>query len=136
MTKFETVINALFEKLKQIDGVPVYKNEPLPQIIPETGAIFIRDGTISELETLLSPPRTIYNHIAEIEIISQLVDPQERDTQIDELITTISQLFDDPTLSGLVDYCALQVPEFLLEAPEGGIPMKAAVIPIFLEYIS
>lgn len=135
MSKREDVLNALFEQLKQINDVKVLKNEPLPQKIPKNGIIFLRDGNVGEPEVLLSPPCFIYQHVAEIEIVVQALKAEERDKKLDELMAKIGALIsENTTLGGLVDYCLSGQPEFILEAPEGVVPMKAAVIPIVLEY--
>lgn len=135
MTKHEEVLNALFEQLKQINDVKVLKNEPLPQKIPENGIIFLRDGNLGEPEAILSPPILIYHHTAEVEVIVQLLDAKKRDSTLDALVERIQCLIrNNPYLDGLVDYAFVGQPEFILEAPEGAVPIKAAIIPIILEY--
>lgn len=137
MTKREEVLNALFEQLKHTDGIKVLKNEPLPQTIPENGIVFLRDGNLGEPEILLSPQRFIYKHGAEIEIVVQCKDAQKRDAILDSIITKIGSLLqNNPYLDGRVDYVSTGQPEFILEAPDGAIPIKAAIIPIILEYVT
>lgn len=135
MTKHEQVLNALFEKLKQIEGIKVLKNEPLPQTIPENGIVFLRDGNLGEPEVLLSLQMFVFKHRAEVEIIVQAKDAKKRDSLLDDLITKVCDLLkNNPYLDGNVDYALAEQPEFILEAPEGAVPIKAAIIPIILEY--
>ncbi|MFV0626605.1 MAG: acyl-CoA transferase [Alphaproteobacteria bacterium] len=137
MNKNEAVMSILFEKLKELENIKVFKNEPLPQVIPENGIIFLHDGNLGEPEVLLSPPRYIYHHTAELEVIVQDIKAKNRDKLLDEILENIVQIFSrDTTLGGAVDYCLLGPPEFLLEASEGVIPLKAAIVPIILEYVS
>ena len=120
---------------KQIKGVKILKNEPLPQTIPKLGIIFIRDGTIGEAEILLSPPRAVYQHKAEIEIVVQEVEAEDRDKKLDDLLELVANVVaSNHTLNGKVDYCLLESPEFVLEAPDGVVPIKAGIISVILEY--
>lgn len=135
MSKPIKIINALFENLKLINSVMVLKNEPLPQKIPKTGIIFLRDGNLGEPEVLLSPLIYIYQHQAEIEVIVQDVDSNIRDELLDKLLLKVNEFIGKSgNLNNLVDYISIGTPEFLLEAPEGTVPIKAAIIPIILEY--
>ncbi len=135
MSKPIKVINALYEKLKQINNVLVLKNEPLPQKIPKNGIVFIRDGDLGEPEVLLSPLIHIYKHQAEIEVVVQASNSTNRDNALDVLLMRVNEFVNDSVnLGGLVDYISIGTPEFLLEAPEGTVPIKAAIIPVILEY--
>ncbi len=42
----------------------------------------------------------------------------------------------DPTLSGRIDYMHAEPPEFSEQPIEGGVTIKAAIVPIVLEYVS
>ncbi len=137
MTKKEIVLNALFDRLLNLKGIVVKKNDALPQIIPKKGLVILRDGRIGEPNILLSPPCFIYQHRAEIEAVVQDITPADRDTRLDNLLENIGLLLQvDPTLSGLIDYMYADPPEFIEELVDGGITIKAAIIPIILEYSS
>ncbi len=74
---------------------------------------------------------------AEVEVIVQALTPAERDSLLDVLIEQIGTILKaDTTLSGTVDYCYPKAPEFLEEVIEGALAMKAAIIPVVLEYAS
>lgn len=134
MTKREQILQALFERLKTLD-LPVKRNETLPQVIPETGIVMLRDGKQDEPEVILSPPICIFKHEAEVEVIVQAVKPEDRDTKLDEILEQIGVLLSsDMTLHGLTDYVYPKPPEIIDEYIEGAPTMKAAVIPVVLEY--
>ena len=137
MSKRENVLIALFSKLSELQGIPVKRNETLPQVIPKSGIAILRDGTSGEPEVLLSPPLFIYQHTAELEVIVQAVTPLERDRLLDKITEKIGLLLaEDTSLANNVDYFYPQAPEIIEEVIEGAPTMKAAIIPIVLEYIA
>ncbi len=137
MSKRENVLNALFNRLSLLQGIPVKRNETLPQKIPVNGLVVLRDGKAGEPEVLLSPPLFIYQHEAEVEVIVQALTPAERDSQLDAIVEQVGTVLKaDTNLSGAVDYVYPKAPEFLEEVIEGALTMKAAIIPIVLEYAS
>ena len=134
MSKREQILQALFERLKTLD-LPVKRNETLPQVISETGIVMLRDGKQGEPEVILSPPICIFKHEAEVEVIVQAVKPEDRDKKLDEILEQIGMLLSsDVTLYGLTDYVYPKPPEIIDEYIEGAPTMKAAVIPVVLEY--
>lgn len=137
MSKRENVLNALFSKLSGLSDISVKRNDPLPQKIPSSGLVVLRDGKPGEPEILLSPPLFIYQHEAEVEVIVQALTPAERDFQLDTIVEQVGTILKaDTTLSGAVDYCYPKAPEFLEEVIEGAPTIKAAIIPVVLEYAS
>ena len=127
-------MKALFERLKILD-IPVKRNETLPQVISGNGLVIMRDGKQGEPEIILSPPICIFKHEAEVEVIVQAVKPEDRDTKLDEILEQIGVLLSsDMTLHGLTDYIYPKPPEIIDEYIEGAPTMKAAVIPVVLEY--
>lgn len=137
MSKREEVLQALYERLSALTGVDVRRNEVLPLKIPANGLVVLRDGNIGEPLVLLSPPRYLFQHRAEIEVLIQKVSPVDRGSGLDSLLEKIGRLIMvDPTLSGRIDYMHAEPPEFSEEPIEGGITIKAAIVPIVLEYVS
>ncbi len=135
-SKREQALAGLFLCLKDnVTGLSVLRNEPLPTKVPADGLIILRDGDPGEPEVTLSPTRYHYQHRAEIEALVQHGDPAQRDTALDTLLETVAQALDGQTsLSGLVDYLHIETPDFLSETVEGAPTIKAAVVPIILEY--
>ena len=136
MSKREIVLNALFERLSTLD-VAVKRNDPLPQKIPDGGLVILRDGNVGEPLVLLSPLLYLFQHRAEIEVLTQKVNPADSDSALDMLLEKIGHLIMvDPTLSGKIDYMHAEPPEFAEQPIDGGITIKAATVPIVLEYVS
>lgn len=135
-SKRETVLKALFERLSTLD-VTVKRNDLLPQKIPDGGLVILRDGNVGEPEILLSPTCYIFTHRAELEVIVQKETPAKRDQALDGLLVQIGELLqENPRLGGQVDYMHADPPECVEEPVESGIPIKAAIVPIVLEYTS
>lgn len=135
-SKREQALAGLFLCLKDnVTGLSVLRNEPLPTKVPADGLIILRDGDPGEPEVTLSPTRYHYQHRAEIEALVQHGDPAQRDTALDALLETLAQALDGQTsLGGLVDYLHIETPDFLSETVEGAPTIKAAVVPVILEY--
>ena len=135
-SKREQALAGLFLCLKDnVTGLSVLRNEPLPTKVPADGLVILRDGDPGEPEVTLSPTRYHYQHRAEIEALVQHGDPAQRDTALDTLLETVAQALDGQTsLGGLVDYLHIETPDFLSETVEGAPTIKAAVVPIILEY--
>ena len=116
----------------------VEKHKNYPKHARRSGAeglVILRDGDPGEPEVTLSPPRYHYQHRAEIEALVQHGDPAQRDTALDTLLETVAQALDGQTsLGGLVDYLHIETPDFLSETVEGAPTIKAAVVPVILEY--
>lgn len=135
-SKREQALAGLFLCLKDtITGASVLRNDPLPTKVPAEGLFIVRDGDPGEPEVTLSPTRYHYQHRAEIEALVQHGDQVQRDAALDDLLGILAQALDGQTsLGGLVDYLHIQTPEFLSETVEGAPTIKAAVVPIILEY--
>lgn len=79
MSKREEVLQALYERLSALTDVDVRRNEVLLLKIPAAGLVVLRDGNIGEPLVLLSPPRYLFQHRAEIEVLMQ---KSQRQTQM------------------------------------------------------
>lgn len=135
MSKREQILQALFEKLQTLENIPVKRNETLPQVIPEAGIVMLRDGRQGEPEIILSPPMCIFHHEAELEVIVQDAKSEVRDKKLDEILVKVGTLLCcEGKLNGLTDYIYAEQPEILEEYVEGAPNIKAAIIPIILEY--
>jgi hypothetical protein len=95
----------------------------------------VRDGDVGEPEVTLSPTRYHYMHQAEIEALVQEAEQPVRDEALDRLLRSIGEtLALNLNLNGAVDYLHIGSPEFLSETTPGAPTIKAAVVPIYLEY--
>ena len=131
----EQALTGLFLCLQSITGPTVKRNEPLPTKVPEAGLIILRDGDPGEPEVILSPTRYVYQHRAEVEVLVQEADQAERDAALDTLLVAVgTALAGDSSLGGKVDIAHPGSPELLQETIEGAPTIKAALIPVCLEY--
>jgi hypothetical protein len=131
----EQALTGLFSCLQGLIGPQVKRNEALPSTIPPEGLVILRDGQPGEPEILLSPTRYIYQHKAEVEVLVQEADQSQRDAKLDALLVAIGEtLATIGTLGDTVDVCHPDAPELLQEHVEGAPTVKAAVIPVILEY--
>ena len=131
-TPRETILAALFTRLQTL-AVPVLRGHVLPERIPATGLIILRDGKPGEPEVTLSPLTYFYEHRAELEVVIQA--GAGRDALFDALTASIgAALATDRTLGGLCDWVEAEAPEPVDLPIEGAAALKAAVITVVLHY--
>ena len=128
----ETILTALHARLSALPAT-VLRGEVLPERIPSTGLIILRDGKPGEPEVTLSPLTWFYEHRAELEVVIQA--GIGRDAMFDALTASIgTALAADRTLGGLCDWVEAEAPEPVDVPIEGAAALKAAVITIVLHY--
>ena len=131
-TTRETILAALQARLQTL-AATVLRDEVLPERIPPTGLIILRDGQPGEPEVTLSPLRYHYQYRTELEVVVQA--PNGRATAFDSLIATIGTALEaDRTLGGLCDWVEPEAPASVDLPVEGAAALKAAVITINLHY--
>ena len=130
----ETILAALHVRLQTL-AAPVQRGEVLPERIPATGLIILRDGKPGEPEVTLSPVTYFYEHRAELEVMIQA--GTGRDALFDALTASIGAILAaDRTLGGLCDWVEAEAPEPVDLPIEGAAALKAAVIIVVLHYAS
>ena len=128
----ETVLSALNARLQTLSA-PVLRGEVLPERIPATGLIILRDGKPGDPEVTLSPLTYFYEHRAELEVVIQA--GSGRDALFDALSGSIgAALAADRTLGGLCDWVEAEAPEAIDLPIDGAAALKAAVITVVLHY--
>ena len=128
----ETILSALHAAL-QTQAAPVLRGEVLPERVPAAGLLILRDGDPGEPTVTLSPLRYHYQHRAEVEAVVQA--GTGRDGVFDVLAAGIgTALAADRTLGGLCDWAEAEAPRPVNLAVDGAATLKAAVIPIVLQY--
>jgi hypothetical protein len=131
-TPRETILAALHARLSALPAL-VLRDEILPERIPATGLIILRDGQPGEPEVTLSPLRYHYQHRAELEVVIQA--PNGRASAFDDLIAAIGDVLEaDRTLGGLCDWIEPGAPASVDLPVEGAAALKAAVITVVLHY--
>ena len=130
----ETVLAALYTQLQPLAAL-VMRDEVLPERIPASGLIILRDGQPGEPEVTLSPLRYHYQHRAELEVVVQ--SGAGRETAFDALVATIGEALEgDRTLGGLCDWIEPEAVSSVDLPIEGSATLKAAVITVVLHYTS
>lgn len=128
----ETILAALHARLLPLAAL-VLRDGVLPERIPTTGLIILRDGQPGEPEVTLSPLRYHYQHRAELEVVVQA--GTGRASTFDDLITSIGAALEaDRTLGGLCDWVEPEAPASVDLPVEGAAALKAAVITVMLHY--
>ncbi len=92
----EQILVALFTRLQTLASahVKVYRNMDKPQKI-DGGLIIMRDGESEEPEVMLSPLTYIYQHHVPIEVTVQNADAGTRDSQLDNLLSSIGNIINN-----------------------------------------
>lgn len=135
MTVREQALGALHAVFEAVTGPTVLRNAALPERMPASGLVILRDGEPGQPEVTLSPLTWHYQHRAEIEVIVQGADAAARDAAFDALVAALgSALAADRTLGGLCDWVEAQAPGPVDLPIEGAAGLKAAVVPIILHY--
>lgn len=130
-TSRETILVAFYTQLQVLDAT-VLRGEVLPERVPPTGLLILRDGDPGEPEVTLSPLAYHYQHRAEIEAV---VQGANRDVAFDTLCGSLGAVIAaDRTLGGLCDWVEAEAPQPVDLPVEGAASLKAAVIPVVLHY--
>ena len=131
-SKRELVLATLHARLQTLSA-PVLRGDVLPERIPASGLIILRDGRPGDREVTLSPLTYFYQHRAELEVVIQAGNG--RDSLFDALTASIgAALAADRTLGGLCDWVEAEAPEPVDLPIEGAAALKAAVIVVVLHY--
>jgi hypothetical protein len=131
-TTRETILTALHARLQPLAAL-VLRDEILPERIPPSGLIILRDGQPGEPEVTLSPLRYHFQHRAELEVVVQA--GTSRASPFDTLIASIGTVLEaDRTLGGLCDWVEPEAPASVDLPIEGAAALKAALITIVFHY--
>jgi hypothetical protein len=130
-TPRETILATLHARLSALPTTAL-RGDVLPERVPSSGLLILRDGEPGEPEVTLSPLRYHYQHRAEIEAV---VQGEARDAVFDTLCASIgAAITADRTLGGLCDWIEAGAPRPVDLPVEGAASLKAAVIPVILHY--
>jgi hypothetical protein len=133
-TTRETILAALHARLQPL-AATVLRDEVLPERVPASGLIILRDGQPGEPEVTLSPLRYHYQHRAELEVVVQ--SGTGRETTFDALVAAIGEAVEgDRTLGGLCDWIEPEAVSSVDLPIEGAATLKAATITVVLHYTS
>jgi len=130
-----TILQTLLAALQTVPGATALRGAILPERIPTGGLLILRDGDPGTPEVTLSPLQYYYEYRAEIEVIVQGKTPTARANAFDTLVQAIgAALAIDRSLGGLCDWMEAEAPQPVDLPIEGAEGLKAAIIPIILNY--
>lgn len=132
----EKILDKLKTLIDAATTAKIERNSAVPERIPPTGLVIIRDGNPGEPEYVLGGFATAYySHNIEIEIYIQEAVPAQRDRKFDELMQVIGAVFEShPTLDGLVAGLTYARPDAMTQPVDGGPAIKNGIILLLAEY--
>jgi hypothetical protein len=135
-SKAEQILDAFKALLETMPGATIERNSVLPEKIPGSGLIILRDGDPSEPEQALGGfGSTYYQHVVEIEAYVEQGDAAARDAAFDGLLQQIGLALEaDPTLGGLAFGLTYGRPEPAIEAIPGAPTIKGATLSVTVDY--
>jgi hypothetical protein len=135
-SKAEQVLDALKAVLGTVTGAVAERNNVLPEKIPSSGLIILRDGEPGEPEQALGGfANAYYAHAVEIEVYIERGDAAVRDAAFDELLQQIGTALEaDPTLGGLAFGLTYGRPDASIEAVPGAPAIKSATLTVSVDY--
>ena len=135
-SKPEQILEAIKTLLMTVPGAKIERNTAVPEKIPTSGLIVLRDGDPGEPETALGGFGGVYySHNIEIELYIEEGDATVRDATFDTLVQSIGTVLEtDPTLGDLVFGMSCARPEINTEAVAGAPAIKTGTIIVTVEY--
>ena len=135
-SKTEAILAALTDRLRSGTTARVERNSAVPEQVPDTGLIIVRDGDPGDPDRVLGGfDQAEYSHAVPIELYIQARRDSERDEAFDELLTAIdAALAADRTLGGLAHGMLWARPDADTEAIPGAAGIKAATLIVTIDY--
>ena len=135
-SKAEQVLEAVKALLVTVPGAKIERNTAVPEKVPTSGLIVLRDGDPGEPETALGGFGGVYySHGIEVELYIEDGDATTRDAAFDNLVQSIGTALEtDPTLGGLAFGMSYGRPEIDTEAVAGAPAIKTGTIIVTVEY--
>jgi hypothetical protein len=135
-SKPEQVLAALKALLETVSDAVIERNSVLPEKIPHSGLVILRDGDSGEPEQALGGfGSTYYQHAVEIEVYVEQGDAAARDAAFDALLQKVGAALEaDPTIGGLAFGLTYGRPEPAVEAVAGAPAIKAATLTVTVDY--
>lgn len=132
----EKILDKLKTLIDAATTAKIERNSAVPEKIPATGLIIIRDGNPGDPEYVLGGFSNVYySHNIEIEVYIQEGAPAQRDQKFDTLMQLIGSVLEShPTLDGLVAGLTYARPDTHTQPIDGGPAIKAGVILLMAEY--
>ena len=135
-SKTEQVLEAIKGLLETVPGAKVERNTAVPEKVPASGLVVLRDGDPGEPEQALGGfGSAYYSHAVEIEVYVEEGAAAARDAAFDALVQGIGAVLDvDPMLGDLAFGMTYGRPEIDTEAVAGAPAIKTGTITVTVEY--
>ena len=132
----ETILASLVSTLDTALAANVRRNEVLPEKVPASGLVILRDGDPGEPDVTLNPRTEFYAHRVEIEVFVSRDPAGGGEAALDALLGAIGMaLRIDPSLGGLTENLTPSAPEIGALAVEGAAPILTARFIVTVEYL-
>lgn len=132
----EAILSALFQTLDTALAANVRRNEVLPEKVPASGLVLLRDGDPGEPDVTLNPRTEFYAHRIELEVYVPRDPTGGGEAALDALLGAIgSALKIDTWLGGLAENLTPSAPETGALAIEGAAPVLTARLVVTVEYL-
>jgi hypothetical protein len=128
-TTMETALAALASALDAATSVEVIRNSDRPEEVPSAGLVVLRDGAQTDAEESFSPLRYHVTHVAEVVILA--TTEGTRDAILQDLSSALAA---NRTLSGAVEWLAVQPVSFDLADFDGAEGLRGALMPVEIAY--
>jgi hypothetical protein len=136
MSRREQVLAALLQRLQSGLAATVRRNEVLPEKVPASGLVILRDGDPGEPDVTLNPRTEFYSHRVEIEAYIARDAAGGGEAALDVLLGSIgTALRIDRTLGGLAENLIPSAPETGALGIEGAAPILTARLIVTVEYL-
>ena len=132
----EQMLATLLQRLQSHLIATVRRNEVLPERVPASGLVILRDGDPGEPDVTLNPRTEFYSHRVEIEAYVPRDPSGGGEAALDALLGAIGAAFrSDPSLGGLVETLTPSAPETGALGIEGAAPILTARLIVTVEYL-
>ena len=132
----EQVLAALAQQLQAHLAATIRRNEALPERVPDTGLVILRDGDPGEPDVTLNPRTAFYSHRVELELFVTQPTAGGGEPLLDALVADVlAALALDPSLGGLAENLVVTAPETSVLAVEGAAPILTARLTVIVDYL-
>ena len=125
MSRRKAILGALFQTLDIELRTNVRRNEVLPEKVPASGLVILREGDPGEPNVTLNPRTEFYAHRVELEVFVSRDPAGGGEAALDALLGTIGMaLRINPSLGDLAENLTPSAPEIGALAVEGAAPRR------------
>ena len=136
MSRREQILATLAQILDSQMPATVRRNEALPEKVPASGLVILRDGDPGEPDVTLNPRTAFYSHRVELELFVTQPTAGDGEALLDQLVADVhAALAPDPSLGGLAENLVVTAPATGVLAIEGAAPVLTARLTVGVDYL-